>query len=70
MCLAVPMKVKKVEENNTATVEFGGITKKVNVQLINNVKTNDYLLVHAGVAIEKLDTDEAETKLKLLSELK
>lgn len=63
------MKVKRVEEN-TATVEFGGITRKVNVQLLDRVKTGEYLIVHAGVAIEKLDSGEAERMLELLGTLK
>ena len=69
MCLAVPMKVKRVLEKNTATVEFGTITKNINIQLLDGVKTGDYLIVHAGVAIEKLDSGEAERMLELLGTL-
>ena len=69
MCLAVPMKVKKVLEENTAIAEFGSITKNVNIQLLDGVKAGDYLIVHAGIAIEKLDPGEAERMLELLSTL-
>ncbi len=69
MCLAVPMRVKRIGESGTATVEFGGITKKVNIQLLKNVKHGEYLLIHAGVAIEKVDQKEAEKTLQLLGTL-
>ena len=69
MCLAVPMRVKSVGESGTATVEFGGIIKKVNIQLLKNVKPGEYLLIHAGVAIEKVDREEAKKTLELLSTL-
>jgi len=63
------MKVKKVLEENTAIAEFGSITKNVNIQLLDGVKAGDYLIVHAGIAIEKLDPGEAERMLELLSTL-
>jgi hydrogenase expression/formation protein HypC len=69
MCLAVPMRVKSIGESGTATVEFGGIRKKVNIQLLNDVKNGEYLLIHAGVAIEKVDEKEAERMLQLLGTL-
>ena len=59
MCLAIPMKVVSIKED-TAVVEFGDISREVNIQFINNVKKGDYVIVHAGVAIEKLDKKEAE----------
>ncbi len=69
MCLAVPMKVLKLEKENSANVEFGGITKTVNIQLLGRVEKGDYVIVHAGVAIEKLDEKEAERMLELLGTL-
>ena len=69
MCLAVPMKVTDIKEN-TATAEFGGVKKEVNIELITGVKKGDYLIVHAGCAIEKLDKQYAEETLSLLKELK
>jgi len=63
------MKVKKVLEENTAIAEFGSITKNVNIQLLDGVKAGDYLIVHAGIAIEKLDPGEAERMLELLGTL-
>jgi len=69
MCLAVPMKVVSVK-GNTAVAEFGGLKKEVNVELVAGVKKGDYLIIHAGCAIEKLDRDYAEETLSLLGGLK
>lgn len=65
MCLAIPMKVIKVDKEN-AIVECGGITREVNIQFLTNVKKGDYVIVHAGFAIEKLNRKEAEKTLKII----
>jgi len=69
MCLAVPAKIKKIEEN-IATVDFGGVEKKISLGIIKNVKKGDYVLVHAGFAIGKVAKHEAEDTMRLLLELK
>lgn len=68
MCLAVPMKVVKVE-GDLSEVEIGGIKKQVSLQLLNEVKIGDYLIVHAGYAIQKLDKKDAEETLSLLRKM-
>ncbi|MBN1445451.1 MAG: HypC/HybG/HupF family hydrogenase formation chaperone [Candidatus Omnitrophica bacterium] len=68
MCLAVPMKVTAIK-GNTATAEFGTVMREVNIELLEDVRKGDYIIVHAGVAIEKLDEDEAERMLELLGTL-
>lgn len=68
MCLAVPMKVSAIK-GNTATAEFGTVMREVNIELLEDVRKGDYIIVHAGVAIEKLDEDEAERMLELLATL-
>lgn len=68
MCLAIPMKVVKVEGEN-ACVECGGIVREVNIQFLNKIKKGDYVIVHAGFAIEKLDRKEAEKTLKIIKEM-
>lgn len=68
MCLAIPMRVKAVE-GNEAIVEVGGAEYRANVQLVDNVKVGDYLIVHAGFAIEKLDEEEAMKSLEAWEEL-
>jgi len=68
MCLAVPMKVISVK-GNEATVELGGVGKEISIQLMDDVKIGDYVIVHAGFAIQKLDEEEAEKTLSLFREM-
>jgi len=68
MCLAIPAKVMTVEENK-ARVDFGeGVLREVNVTLVN-AKVGDYVLVHAGYAIQVLDEKEALETLRLWNEV-
>lgn len=67
MCLAVPGKVVKVE-GNQAEVDFGGVLRKVNISLVESTP-GDWVVVHAGFAIEKMDEKEARETLKLWQEL-
>ena len=68
MCLAVPVKVIKIE-GDTAEVEASGIIQKASLKLLQNVAPGDYILLHAGFAIQKLDEMEALETLKLWSEI-
>ncbi|MCF6154326.1 MAG: HypC/HybG/HupF family hydrogenase formation chaperone [Candidatus Brocadia sp.] len=65
MCLAVPMKLIK---NNgiTGVVELGSLKKEIGLQLLEDVKVGDYVIVHAGYAIQKLDEKEAAETIALL----
>lgn len=67
MCLAVPAEVKSVD-GHMATVDFGGVTRTANVSLVD-AKVGDYVIVHAGYAIEILDREEAEKTLELFREM-
>ncbi len=68
MCLAIPMKVLKIE-GDRAVVSSGGIQRTIGINFLRNPKIGDYVIVHAGFAIEKLDTVKAEETLKLLKEI-
>ena len=68
MCLAVPVKVLKITDL-TAIVELGGITRPVSIMLVPDTQAGDYVLLHAGFAIEKLNEDEAKETLRLFAEL-
>ncbi|KYH38932.1 MAG: hydrogenase [Candidatus Hecatellales archaeon B24] len=69
MCLAIPAKVLEVS-GSRARVDFGGgVTREVNVSLLEKVKVGDYVIVHAGFAIQILDSEEAEKTLKLWEEV-
>ncbi len=68
MCLAIPMKVIKIR-NTDGTVELGGVEREVNLQLVEDVAVGDYILVHAGFAIQKVDKEEAEKTLSFLRQM-
>ena len=68
MCLAVPVKVIDVKDLN-ALVELGGIVRTVSIMLVPNTQAGDYVLLHAGFAIEKLNENEAKETLRLFTEL-
>ncbi len=69
MCLAIPMKIKKISRP-TATAEAGGLDQEVRVDLIEDLSPGDYVIVHAGFAIQKMTQKEALENLKLLEEIK
>ncbi|RLG65980.1 HypC/HybG/HupF family hydrogenase formation chaperone, partial [archaeon] len=70
MCLAIPGKVIEILENEKiAIVDFMGLKKKVDVSLVEDVKVGDYVLVHVGYAIEKIDEKAALETLKLWREI-
>ncbi|MFA5147328.1 MAG: HypC/HybG/HupF family hydrogenase formation chaperone [Candidatus Omnitrophota bacterium] len=65
MCLGIPMKVVRIDGDD-GVVETGGLRRKANLSLIKGLKAGDYVILHAGFAIEKLKTGEAKKTLKLL----
>lgn len=69
MCLATPAKVKQIKQDS-AIVDFGGVTRQISLGILTGVKRGDYVLVHAGFAIGKVKNTEAEDTLKALQELK
>ncbi len=68
MCLAIPMKVIKIR-NELAIVEIGGVKREISLQLVEDIRIGDYVIIHAGFAIQKLNEEEAEETLSLLREI-
>ncbi len=70
MCLAIPGKIIQINiKDNLATIDYGDGTKRIiNISLVD-INIGDYVLVHAGFAIEKLNKNEAEKTLDLFREL-
>ncbi len=68
MCLAVPGRIIEIEDQ-TAKVDFGGITREANLMLIEDATVGEYVLIHAGFAIQRLSAEEAEETLRLFGEL-
>jgi len=67
MCLAVPAEIKKIE-GTVATVDYGGATRTANISLVE-AKVGDYVIVHAGYAIQVMDREEAEKTLDIFREM-
>lgn len=68
MCLAIPAKVISVEDTS-ALVTIEDVEYKASLLLLTDVQPGDYIMLHAGFAIEKVDAAEAEETLRLLNEL-
>ncbi|MBM7869023.1 hydrogenase expression/formation protein HypC [Clostridium pascui] len=64
MCVAVPTEVVEIIGHN-ALVNFGGVKKLVNIDLVSDVNVGDYVLLHAGCAVQKIDKEEAERTLEI-----
>ena len=69
MCLAVPGKVLSFLEGNKGIVEIGNIKRKVFMHLVPDAAVNEYVLVHAGCAIQKIDEEEAKITMDIFKEL-
>ncbi len=68
MFLAIPMKIKKIK-GNFAFVETGRLTRKINIAMLPSARIGDYVIVHAGFAIQRLDSRAAEETLGALNEI-
>ena len=70
MCLSIPSKVIEIDENNVATVETLGVTIKVSLDLISEeVKVGEYVLIHVGYAMQKIDTQFALESLEVYQKI-
>lgn len=69
MCLAIPARVVEMPDEDTAIVDLGGVRKDVSLALIEDVAVGDYIIVHVGFALNKLDPEEAEKTLALFAEM-
>jgi hydrogenase expression/formation protein HypC len=68
MCVAIPGKVVEIE-GSEAVVDYGGVKRRTNITLLDDVRVGDYVLIHVGFAIQKLDRKEAEETLQLWREI-
>ncbi len=69
MCLAVPAQVIALLPDAMATVEVAGVTKDVSVALVDDLVIGDYVILHVGYALNRIDPDEAARTLALIEEL-
>ncbi len=69
MCLAVPMRITTLEDERRGTVELEGTEYPVDLTLVDAPRVGEYVIVHAGCAIDKFDAAEADERLALFAEL-
>ncbi|MCK4422009.1 HypC/HybG/HupF family hydrogenase formation chaperone [candidate division WOR-3 bacterium] len=68
MCLAIPMELIQIDGDN-GIAELSGVKKEVCLRLLPEVKIGDYLIIHAGFAIQKMDEEEARKTLEIWEEI-
>ncbi len=69
MCLAIPAEVTELLGDDMARVTIDGVGKIISVALIEDLKVGDYVIIHVGYALTKIDPDEAQRTLALLAEI-
>jgi hydrogenase expression/formation protein HypC len=69
MCLAIPARVVEMPDKETAIVDLGGVRKAISLALVEDVSVGDYVIVHVGFALNKLNAEEAEKTLALFAEM-
>ena len=67
MCLAIPSKIVKIEDN-VATIDVDGVKREASLLLVENPEVGEYVIVHAGFAISKINEEDALESLKLMRE--
>jgi len=69
MCLAIPACVEQLVAGDSAIVNLGGVRKEISLSLVEDAAVGDYVIVHVGFALQKLDPEEAAQTLALFAEL-
>ena len=68
MCLAIPAQVMELLDDGMARIDLDGVSKAISIALVENVAVGDFVVVHVGYALSKIDAEEAERTLALLRE--
>ncbi|MCK9188407.1 HypC/HybG/HupF family hydrogenase formation chaperone [Acidithiobacillus sp.] len=69
MCLAIPVRVERLLDYELAVVELDGLRKEISLALVDGVREGDYVILHVGYALTRLEPEEAERTLALFAEL-
>lgn len=69
MCLALPARLIEKRDDDIGIVELGGVRKEISLALVEEVAVGDYVIVHVGYALTRLDAEEAERTLALFAEI-
>ena len=67
MCLAIPARVVALPAGDVARIDLGGVRKEISLALVDNVRIGDYVIVHVGYALTKLDPEEAKRTLAMMA---
>jgi hydrogenase expression/formation protein HypC len=67
MCLALPARIVELRSDDLAIIDLGGVRKEISLALVENVTVGDYVIVHVGYALQKLDPGEAEKTFDLFA---
>jgi hydrogenase expression/formation protein HypC len=68
MCLALPARVVELLPDSEGLIDVGGVRKRISLELVQDTQPGDYVIVHVGYALQKLDPIEAERTLQLFAE--
>ncbi len=69
MCLAIPARIVEMPDPQNAIVDLGGVRKEISLALVEDAAVGDYVIVHVGYALQKLDPEEAMKTLALFAEM-
>jgi hydrogenase expression/formation protein HypC len=69
MCLAIPARIEELTTPGNAIVNLGGVRKEISLALVDDAHVGEYVIVHVGYALQKLDQEEAELTLKMFAEM-
>jgi hydrogenase expression/formation protein HypC len=69
MCLAIPARVVELKDDDQAIIDLAGVRKEISLALVDDVWPGDYVIVHVGYALQKVDADEAARTLELFAGL-
>lgn len=69
MCLAIPARVVEIQAPDQAIVDLGGVRKEISIALVEDLQVDDYVIVHVGYALNKIDPKEAEKTLQLFAQM-
>ena len=69
MCLAIPARIEELTTPGNAIVNLGGVRKEISLALVDDAGIGDYVIVHVGYALQKLDQEEAERTLEMFAEM-
>jgi len=69
MCLAIPAVVVELRDGDSAVVDLDGVRKEISLALVDDIAVGDYVIIHVGFALQRLNVDEAERTLALFRQL-